>query len=234
MLMNWHEFFQVTGKSYHSLILMSIISSMVIIAYLLKIRKQPFDNLYLFLHTTFSFIQIIVFSLAVLTLQRVDPRRKDAMEYSSFIFLVVELLLCSCFIRTHITNTTVKSVLALCTFVGAISLIVYGFTLFPTTRDFLFASIVSTIVITIASLYYFFQLFIDVSMKDLLSQNSFWAISGMLMFFSVVAPSCLLSNYLRTTLQYKTGYLVFINNISYSIMFTTYFIAIWKQKSPKY
>jgi hypothetical protein len=60
--------------------------------------------------------------------------------------------------------------------------------------------------------------------------QAFWAISGMLLFFSLITPFFLLLDYLRRLNWFLSKELYAINNIAYSMMFILFTITILSRK----
>jgi len=84
--------------------------------------------------------------------------------------------------------------------------------------------------VILACLYFFFELFTLQPNKNLIAESSFWAVSGMLVLFSIVTPVFILVNYLFQNNRPLFHTLYIINDISYSLLFITFIIAILYDK----
>jgi hypothetical protein len=148
------------------------------------------------------------------------------------IFLLLELIFCTLFIKASIANKLFKKAIVIYT--GFVLLITPIFffrnSIDATTSIPLF--VIENICLTISCLLYFIDLFRQPPTRRLLREPSFWAISGMLLLYSVGTPLFVLMNALDYNFAISTIYI--INHILYCILYLTYLKAIQcSQARPK-
>ena len=149
---------------------------------------------------------------------------------SLYVYFILEFACCLLFIMAHLRSRVVKKIILPCVVFFALFTI-YFWLGKPSFADF-YAEVptMEGFLIIIPCVYFFYELLTGDPLKDLFTEPSFWAISGMLVLFTVITPVFLLLNYFiknRNDLYYR---LYITNNIAYTLLFVTFAVAIVSER----
>lgn len=216
------------AKAFYTEFLADIACLLVIILYFLK-KNKPRSMVYLVFYATSSLLQSLIVQYKHGLPHPTDLNVRIAHD-SLYVYLIIELACCLLFIKSHLQSKAVKK---------AILPVILFFTLFTTyywlgkpSFDDFYAQVPSVegFLIIIPSAYFFYELLTREPHKDLFTEPSFWAISGMLVLFTIITPVFLLLNYFlhnRNDFFYK---LYTTNNLAYTLLFATFAVAIVSDK----
>jgi hypothetical protein len=96
-----------------------------------------------------------------------------------------------------------------------------------------YLSVISSLLILTPSFYYFYVLFTDPPIKNLLTEPSFWITTGIAFLHSLNIPIFLINGYLELHLGAFWINIYIINYVAYCFMFILFIIAILCQNSRK-
>ena len=222
--MHWEHLLRLARDSYYSMFFMQFICLITISIYFIR-PKVTKSLIYLAIISLASLIQALIEELNLL-IDLKEIKDKNIEQKAMYIYLAVETLCCGLYIRENIRSSPGKKLIMRSAVLFSIYII--GFGLLNFTTKFLPAHIevIEGLIIIAYCLYFFYELFTVKPDKILYREPSFWAISGMLILFSAITPLFLFFNYLRDSHSPLARSLYAINNISYSLLFMMFIIAI--------
>jgi len=222
--MHWEHLLRQARGSFYSIFIMQVACLATIFVYLIK-PKASKSLIYLAIISFASIIQVFIEELdQLIYLKEIKDKKFD--QKAMYIYLVIEILCCGLYIRENIRSSLGKKLILGSAVLFGLYTISFGILNFNTKFLPSHIEIIEGLTITIYCLYFFYELFTEQPNKTLHRDSSFWAISGMLILFSAITPLFLFFNYLRAVHNPLAKSLYAINNISYSLLFTTFIIAI--------
>jgi hypothetical protein len=199
-------------------------SMLVIVFYLAKGRKNNASR-WLAILATASCLQTLFSLFTILTLHK-PVFGRYTNNYIVCFYLVLEAICSLIFIRVSIVSPTAKKLL----FVTAALFVTYCAALWMVYNDTLKfipnAKIVESIVLVVACLYYFYELFTQVPDKNLSTDPGFWSISGILILSGTDIPLFLFLNSIFPRFKPISDNLYAINYVSYTLLFAMFLISI--------
>ncbi len=226
--MRWDRFSRDITESYYFIPLMWLIALAVVIMGIMK--KRQLGNLkWLVYQAGATLLQGFTYIINYIDdIYENDASWQTITAVSESIFLLLELVFCTLFIKTSITNKLFKKIITFYTGLVVITIPILFFSN-SIDKDAAFPLfVIENICLTITCLLYFIDLFRQPPTRHLPQEPAFWAISGMLLLFSVGTPLFLLINTLDYNFALSTVYI--INHILYCLLYLTYLKAI--QCSP--
>lgn len=226
--MNWELFLYKLGREFFSLPAMQLSCLITMIVYLINPVKSS-STKYLAIVAFASFVQILIVEFIMLY----DLNKKTGTYIDQkvmYIYLVVEITCCGLYVRENIQSGKSKKLMLASLILFSIYTITFGITHLSIKYLPSHIAIIEGLLIIVYCLYFFYELFIIKSDKILLSESSFWAISGMLVLFSTITPLFLFFNYIVNNHYTLAHSLYAINNIAYCLLFVTFIIAILQNK----
>lgn len=222
--MNWDLLLDKAAKAYYTEFLANLASLLVIIVYFSK-KKKAGSMLYLVVLAIAGLLQSIV--VQYIRSQPAETALDTRIKHDSlYVYLIIEFACCLLFIRSHLRSKAIKKMALPC--IAAFTLFtIYYWLGKPSFTDF-YAQVpaVEGFLIIIPCVYFFYELLTGDLHKDLFTEPAFWAISGILVLFTIITPVFLLLNYFiqnRTTMFYR---LYITNNMAYALLFITFAVAI--------
>ncbi len=226
--MNWELLFEKASKAFYTEFLADLVGLLVVILYFSK-KNKPKSMVYLVIYTISGVLQSLVVQYKH-ALAAPTPLDTRIAHDSLYVYLMIELTCCLLFIKSHLRSRQFKRlILPGILFFNLFT--IYYWLGKPSFEDFyMVVPTVEGFLIIIACVYFFYELLSGEPYKDLFTEPSFWAISGMLVLFTVITPVFLLLNYFiknRDAMFYK---LYATNNLSYTLLFVTFAVAIVSDK----
>ena len=229
--MDWNHLLQKASGSFYTEFFMEFISLLVIISFFIKKDKsQPLT--YLFILSLTSLLQSLIMQYAELKYSALI--REYITLYSLYIYLIIELTCSLLFISAQSRSVVAKKIITISIILFTLYTILYSGIHSSSHNFHIQLPLIEGLLVIISALYFFYELFTLKPDKNLFATPAFWSISGMLFLFTVISPIFLLINYFRTNSRSLYFILYTINNVAYSLLFTTFLIAIiLDQKSVK-
>ena len=228
--MNWQHFLVRIEHTYYTEVLMTALRVVVLIVSL-RGKRQGYTR-YLSILTLVSLLQEIVVVYDELKSNN-TLLGKNVSQNTFYPYLIAELTCCLLYIKKSLLSIRVRKIIPV--FILLFNL----YTLIewlghPSSPDFyLSTSTIEGILIIIACLYFFYEIFTQRDIKPLLTEHFFWAISGMLIAFSIITPAFILINYVTAKSSFLFRSIYIINNAAYSLLFISFIIAIYYDKKLK-
>jgi hypothetical protein len=226
--MRWDKFLKDIAESYYFIPLMWLIALAVVIMGIIK-RRQLGSLKWLVFQAGATLLQGGTFIVTYIDeINKKNGSWAIIQAASQFGFLLLELFFCTLFIKSSIVNKSFKKVIVIYTglVVIILPLIFFSNSIDKNATTPLFVT--ENICLTASCLLYFTDLFRQPPTRHLLQDPAFWAISGMLLLFSIGTPLFLLFDVLGYHFALESIYV--INYILYCILYLTYLKAI--QCSP--
>jgi len=222
--MHWEHLLRQARDSFYSIFFMQLVCLLTISIYFIK-DKASKSLIYLAIISFASITQVFIEEFdQLIDLKKIMDLKID--QKAMYIYLVVEIFCCGLYIRENIRSTLSKKLILGSAVVFGLYTISFGLLNFASKFLPSHIEIIEGLIIITYCLYFFYELFTKQPNKTLHTDPSFWAISGMLILFSATTPLFLFFNYLRAIHNPLAKSLYAINNISYSLLFTTFIIAI--------
>jgi hypothetical protein len=143
-------------------------------------------------------------------------------------YLLAEVSFCTLFIIANIVSPVFKKIISIYTVLVIVAILIVFFATPLTINSGNIPFAIENICLTASCILYVIDLFHQPPTRNLQTEPAFWAVSGMLLLFSVTTPLFLLINTMEYFFANTTVYL--INYILYCILYLTYLKAI--QCSP--
>ena len=183
-------------------------------------RKKHGRNLsLLYIYSLASFVQMtFIYTIA----KRLFPGKTKGLliYYSDYIFLLIELFIIYHFFLNTLKTKSIKKILLCIQIAYALIIFYVWYKFFNSFSPPFEAYILQAFCILIPALFYFFELIKWPVVSKLTELPSFWASTGITIYFGSTMPLFLLKDFLLN----KRGRMVehdlyLINYIAYSIMF---------------
>jgi len=225
--MTWEHLFESLKRGYYTTLLMEATNFFVITVYA---KKRIEITIYLFLLALTSLIQTLFVQYVDLTFNNLALLNR-LTNISIYLYLAFEITFCICFMQKYIQPKSFKRVLSLINIIFVIAIFYYLISC-PTSRNIVsIIGIIEGFMIIIPCLNYFYTLFKHPLNKGILHSVEFWAISGMVLLFSLITPFFMALDYLKRNYWLLEKKLYVINNLAYSLMFTMFTIGILLDKT---
>lgn len=228
--MNWNLLIQKQAEIFYTEFLEGIAALLVIFLYFSR-KNKPKSFRYLVIYATTGLLQSIViqYKRAQETPSPMDLR---IAHDSLYVYLIVELTCCLLFIKSYLQSKRIKQLILPA--IGLFWIFTIYYWLFKPSNTNFYSEVptVEGFLVIIPAAYFFYELLTGRPDKDLFTEPAFWTISGILVLFTVITPVFLLLNYFiqnKNALFYK---LYITNNIAYTLLFTTFVIAIASARKP--
>jgi len=225
-MLNWEFFLEAQKRGCYTQLWMEVTNILVLIFF---IRRGTKHTIYLFVLSLVSLIQSLITQYDDL-MSGNWIFGKNVTNITIYVYLMLEVILCLLFIRMNIKARRYKQLLLISSII--FPPIILCCLLFNPTSKHLLSTIenIEGFIIIIPCLYFFYEAVKEHSDGNIFTSPSFWAISGMLIAFTATTPLFLALSYLKQHNWILAKRLYIINNISYSILFIMFSIAIFNDK----
>ena len=223
-MLSWDFLLNKLAVSFYTELFMQFTGLLVVFTYLTGDKKtKPMG--YLALLAIASVGQSWITDYAILSIRNSSAGR-TIERISIDIYLVIEVTCCLSFIRFHLQSMKHKKILLFVNVLFTTCVIIHrSLNPYPTIDNWHIMTL-ENILIIFGTFFYFFDLFNYDYKMGLARTPSLCAISGMAILFCATTPFFLFFDYLRKNHSQFANSLYAINNISYSLLFITFIIAI--------
>jgi hypothetical protein len=226
--MNWTSFLEYARASYYTLFITQLACLFVIAAYLFTPNREKASLLLLIIPGA-SFIQMLLVEL--ITYRGILLKSQPQIEQNSiYAYLVIESSCCALYIRENIISYRARKLLFAGGFTFVLYIVAYWASHFKEKYLPQHIIIAEGFLVIIFSLYFFYELFSQKTDKGIFRIPAFWAVLGMLVFFSSVTPLFLFFYYLRNVNSQLKDSLYIINNLAYCFLFIMFAITIFRKR----
>lgn len=231
--MNWQNFIYRIESSYYTELLMMIIA-IVVATYSIRSFRLNKNRIYILILSIASLTETLIISMDFIA-----GKKKSVWHNTNNItlalYLITEIYCFTMILTKSICNKKIAVIMKVITIIYSLSLLIYSLTPKLTSNTINMFVVTEGLIIIIYSLFYFGELFKYPPNKKLISDSTFWLISGFLIVMSFISPFFVVENYINTNLKFIWHEAYLINNTGYILLFSTILIGmIWEQKSIKF
>lgn len=229
--MNWEHLLEKYRSTLYMLPLMQLASFFTIIAYFRKRIKSRY-LIYLVIIAIASATEGLISNCDSLTGGKTIVT-KISMFFEGF-YLVLEFICCLLFIRSQIKSRLVRKIILFCPviFLGLIavfSILKHYYGISMQLAKYMLA--IEGLIIITTGLYFYYELLKQESLNEF-NQSAVWAVSGILIFFSVISPVYIFISYLLKN-KSTLSEVWWINYAAYCLLFITFTLAILSDKKQR-
>ena len=221
--MNWQKVIHYFSEYYFTNLLLLFISTLFLWYGIINDAKLKKYRVFYF-YACMSISQTILASYINL-FQSGNKEFAFVIQGSINIFTILEFLIFYYFLIKRIRSVFIKRLMRLFIFLFIfITAYFWGFTneFFQNPARL---TVIESFLIIFSCLFYFYELFKYPLIKNLLSEPSFWMVTGMLFLFSSIVPLFLIHDYIAKNFSILYDNLYSINFIAYSLLFVLFIIG---------